>query len=263
MDFRTMEEMVEELRKTQEGYNKAVQLRIMDIKAEIEKLKEEYRKQTIEDDKGLGEFVIERAKKYFEGYFFEPGEVPKLVDDFYYLMNREVDKSKIIMLMVFGDCPIKISFLSNSIEISKLVLVFTIESLYMYTEEIESGQITKRKLVGAYNYNNIAGIDINKENNFKIMVKDDNGQVTGSYFLNDFIKCGTLFSDKELAMTDNDLYMALTQKKLDMTRNTRNQTLVRFSIDIDMTKNTRNQTVARNQTMARFLIDIIDFIAAQ
>ena len=53
MDFRTMEEMVEELRKTQEGYNKAVQLRIMDIKAEIEKLKEEYRKQTIEDDKGL------------------------------------------------------------------------------------------------------------------------------------------------------------------------------------------------------------------
>lgn len=121
MEFATLDKMVEKLEEEKEAYVKQMDEQIAAIKRSIQKMKEEYRKETMPEASSMIEYIRQCAEKRFEGnqstldlfggftlggkhsnfqpvYAFE-GDINKsLIDDFYEASKRKINKKKIIMM---------------------------------------------------------------------------------------------------------------------------------------------------------------------
>lgn len=222
MDFRTIETMVAELEKKQAEYNKVIELKIVELKAEIEKLKDEYRKETRPEVKGVADYLLDKAKKYFDGYFFEANEATEQVDDFYYLMDRKIDKNKVIMVMIFHKGMDYYSSIFKEYNANRFVLVFTDQSLYIYSEYEGVFETLRREIQNKIDYKAITEIAADERFNFEIKIKDESGSIYRYSDLSEIIKYGFLLANDS----------CFKEKKHDDLIKVKNETMVRFMTDI-------------------------------
>ena len=66
MEFATLDKMVEKLEEEKEAYVKQMDEQIAAIKRSIQKMKEEYRKETMPEATSMIEYIRQCAKKRFE-----------------------------------------------------------------------------------------------------------------------------------------------------------------------------------------------------
>lgn len=98
MEFVTLDKMIEELEKEKTNYVKVMESRIQKIKDAIEKMKEEYRNETIPEANDMVEYMIAKGKERLGKDLVQASDIPKdLLEDFYEAMDRKVDIKRIVM----------------------------------------------------------------------------------------------------------------------------------------------------------------------
>ncbi len=98
MEFATLDKMIMELEKEKEIYVKDMDNRISDIKACIEKMKADYRKETMPEVNGMVEYLLERAKKRLGDAVIEASDISeKVMEDFYEATERKVNLKRIVL----------------------------------------------------------------------------------------------------------------------------------------------------------------------
>lgn len=121
MEFATLDKMIEKLEEEKKAYVERMDAQIAEIKRSIDKMKAEYRRETMPEATGMIEYIRQCAKKRFEEnpvpsgfgrlfslggshsnfepvYAFEGDIDPSLVDNFYEASDRKINKKKIIMM---------------------------------------------------------------------------------------------------------------------------------------------------------------------
>lgn len=98
MEFATLDKMITELEKEKDVYVKSMDARIADIKECIVKMKEMYRNETMPEESGMVEYLLERAKKRLGDAVIEASDIPEdLMDDFFNVTERKVDVKRIVL----------------------------------------------------------------------------------------------------------------------------------------------------------------------
>ncbi|MCI5730987.1 MAG: hypothetical protein MR304_05545 [Eubacterium sp.] len=71
---------------------------LSNVKGEIDRVKREYHEETTpKDDKGIRQFMLERAEARFGQNFDKPEGIPEVLDELYELTDREVKKESIVL----------------------------------------------------------------------------------------------------------------------------------------------------------------------
>ena len=71
---------------------------LSNVKGEIDRVKREYHEETTpKDDKGIRQFMLERAEARFGQNFDKPEDIPEVLDELYELTDREVKKESIVL----------------------------------------------------------------------------------------------------------------------------------------------------------------------
>lgn len=71
---------------------------LSNVKGEIDRVKREYHEETTpKDDKGIRQFMLERAEARFGQNFDKPESIPEVLDELYELTDREVKKESIVL----------------------------------------------------------------------------------------------------------------------------------------------------------------------
>lgn len=98
MEFSTLDKMIEELEKEKNDYVKSMDSRIQQIRNAVEKMKKDYRNETIPQVNGMVEYMIAQGKKRLGKNLVEASDIPNnLLEEFYESMDRKVDTKRIIM----------------------------------------------------------------------------------------------------------------------------------------------------------------------
>lgn len=98
MEFATLDKMIMELEKEKESHVKIMDERIGEIKKGIEKMKDEYRKETMPEATGMVQYLLERAKRRLGDDVIEASDIPEdLMDDCYCITERQADTSRVVL----------------------------------------------------------------------------------------------------------------------------------------------------------------------
>lgn len=124
MEFATLDKMITELEKEKDVYVKSMDARIADIKECIVKMKEMYRNETMPEESGMVEYLLERAKKRLGDAVIEASDIPEdLMDDFFNVTERKVDVKRIV--------------LGYRCNVRDFVLFFTDKELYVWVNDLQ------------------------------------------------------------------------------------------------------------------------------
>lgn len=103
MEFATLDKMVEKLEEEKKAYVQQMDKQIAEIKRSIQKMKEEYRKETMPKVDGMVEYLLERAKKRLGTAVIEASDISEdLMDDFYNVTGRRADVSRVVLATKLG-----------------------------------------------------------------------------------------------------------------------------------------------------------------
>lgn len=98
MEFAMLDNLVKDLEKEKEEYVQSVEARLAEIRKCIDKMKEEYRKETLPEVNGMVEYLLERAKKRFGDKCIEVSDIPEdIIDSFYDWTDRKFDIKRIVL----------------------------------------------------------------------------------------------------------------------------------------------------------------------
>lgn len=103
MEFATLDKMVAELEKEKETYVNLMNERIGEIKKSIERMKHEYRKETMPEVSGMVQYLLEKAKKRLGDAVIEASDISEdLMDDCYCITERRVDIKRVVLAAKLG-----------------------------------------------------------------------------------------------------------------------------------------------------------------
>ena len=98
MEFAVLDKMIEELENEKNDYVKSMDSRIQQIRNAVEKMKEEYRNETIPEATGMVEYMIAKGKERLGKKLVEACDIPKdILEDFYEATDRKVDTKRVVM----------------------------------------------------------------------------------------------------------------------------------------------------------------------